>query len=99
MPTNSRNATDTVIHDTDTQRADRLVQIRDIVAEVFSAEPSQVEAAENIENDLETNSLLAIDLVIALEAAFGISIDNDELPMLMTDLRTLYQVVAEKARW
>ncbi len=86
-------------HDTDTQPADRLIQLRDIVAEVFSAEPSQVEAAENFENDLETNSLLAIDLLIALEETFGISIDNDELPGLMTDLRTLYQVVAEKAEW
>lgn len=95
----ARNATGTVTHETDTQRADRFARIRDIVAEVFSAEPSQVEAAKNFENDLETNSLLAIDLLIALEETFGISIDNDELPRLMTDLRTLYQVVAEKARW
>lgn len=75
------------------------MQIRDIVAKVFSAEPSQVEAATNFDNDLETNSLLAIDLLIALEEDFGISIHNDELPRLMIDLHTLYQVVAEKARW
>lgn len=77
----------------------RLAQVRDVVAEVFSAEPAAVEAAGSFEDDLDTNSLLAVDLCIRLETDFGISISNDELPRLMTDLRTVYEFVADKAKW
>ena len=77
----------------------RLAQVRDVVAEVFSAEPAAVEAAGSFEDDLDTNSLLAVDLCIRLETDFGISISNDELPQLMTDLRTVYEFVADKAKW
>lgn len=85
--------------DTQIEPASRLAQVRDVVAEVFSAEPAQVEAAASFEDDLDTNSLLAVDLCIRLEADFGISISNDELPQLMTDLRTVYEFVADKAKW
>ncbi|MFC0541603.1 acyl carrier protein [Kutzneria chonburiensis] len=77
----------------------RLAQVRDVVAEVFSAEPAAVAAAGSFEDDLDTNSLLAVDLCVRLEADFGISISNDELPQLMTDLRTVYEFVADKAKW
>jgi len=77
----------------------RLAQVRDVVAEVFSAEPAAVEAAGSFEDDLDTNSLLAVDLCIRLETDFSISISNDELPQLMTDLRTVYEFVADKAKW
>jgi|tagenome__1003787_1003787.scaffolds.fasta_scaffold13355877_2 acyl carrier protein len=85
--------------DTEIEPTDRLAQVRDVVAEVFSADPGQVEAAGSFEDDLDTNSLLAVDLCVRLEADFGISISNDELPQLMTDLRTVYEFVADKAKW
>jgi acyl carrier protein len=87
------------VQGTDTVKVGRIGQIRDIVAETFSARPGDVEAARSFEDELDTNSLLAINLLVALEEEFGVSIHNDELPRLMMNLDTAYEVVAECAGW
>lgn len=84
--------------ETPTHKADRLAAIRDIAADVFSAEPAEVEVATDFAQDLEADSLLVIELVSQLEKRFGASIRDDELPR-MTNLKNTYEVVAESAGW
>jgi acyl carrier protein len=82
-----------------TERTARLAEIRDIVCDVFSAEPEVVETTTSFESDLEGDSLLVIELLTKLEKRFGITIDQSDMPRLVTDLPTVYEVVAESAGW
>ncbi|MEU0150100.1 condensation domain-containing protein [Streptomyces sp. NPDC006288] len=84
---------------TDTDRAARLARIRDVAAEVFSAEPAAVEAAEDFEKDLDTDSLLAVEFVVELERVFGVPLHVDQIPRLMAGLDSAYETVAESAGW
>lgn len=81
------------------EQADRTAQIRDIAADVLSAEPGDVEAARSFKDDLDADSLLAIELLTRLEKHFDVAIADSELPRLVTNLRTAYEVVAESAGW
>ena len=83
----------------DTDRAARIAQIRDIAAAVFSAEPETIEAAEDFEQDLDADSLLAVDFVVELEKVLGISLHVDLIPRLMAGLDSAYDAVAESAGW
>jgi acyl carrier protein len=80
------------------QDAERLAVIRDIAADVFSVEPEQVASAANFVQDLEADSLLAIELVAQLEKRFDIVIADTEMPR-MTNLDSTYAVVVECAGW
>jgi acyl carrier protein len=83
----------------DVHVADRRAEIRDVVADVFSAEPGQVEAAQSFAAELEVDSLLAIELLTRLEKHFGVTIPEAEAERMATNLATLYQVVADSAGW
>jgi acyl carrier protein len=85
--------------DLDAVTVDRIAVIRDIVADTFSVEPGQVEAAESFVTDLEADSLLAVELLTHLEKRFGVTIRDLDVPLLMLDLRSAYRVVAESAGW
>ena len=76
----------------------RLAEIRDIAADIFSVEPDEVEAAENFVDDLDADSLLAIELLAQLEKRFDVTIDEAEMARMIS-LRATYAVVAESAGW
>ncbi|MEU3731511.1 acyl carrier protein [Streptomyces sp. NPDC033538] len=78
--------------------AQHTAEIRDIVADLFSAEPAEVEAAESFVNDLDADSLLAIELLTHLERRYGVTIPEAEI-VEMVSLRATYEVVARKAGW
>jgi len=82
-----------------TERTLRIDEIRDIAADVFAVEPGEVEAADSFAVDLDADSLLAIELLAHLEEHFGITIDVAESPRMVTNLATVYEVVAESAGW
>ncbi|MCG7524786.1 phosphopantetheine-binding protein [Streptomyces sp. OfavH-34-F] len=78
--------------------AKRTAEIRDIVADLFSAEPAEVETATSFVDDLDADSLLAIELLTHLERRYGVSIREDEI-VEMTDLKATYEIVARNAGW
>ncbi|MGV9560165.1 condensation domain-containing protein [Streptomyces sp. NPDC003401] len=84
---------------TDAGRAARLTRIRDVAAAVFTAEPGAVEAAEDFAQDLDTDSLLAVDFLVELERVFEVSLDVDQIPQLMAGLDSAYETVAKSAGW
>ncbi|MER7129021.1 acyl carrier protein [Streptosporangium saharense] len=76
----------------------RLIQIRDIAASVFSATPKAVEDAESFVDDLEADSLLAIELLAQLEQRLDIAIPEADA-YRMINLESTYAVVSEAAGW
>jgi acyl carrier protein len=83
---------------TTTEQSGRLAAIRDIAADVFSVEPDAVEAAASFKDDLEADSLLAIELLTQLEKHYDIAIADEEVPR-MVNLAAVYEIVAENAGW
>ncbi|THA59951.1 acyl carrier protein [Streptomyces sp. A0958] len=78
--------------------ARRTAEIRDIIADLFSAEPDEVEAAGSFVNDLDADSLLAIELLTHLEKRYGVTIPEAEIVEMVT-LKATYEVVARNAGW
>lgn len=76
----------------------RLAEIAELAADLFSVTPAEVHAAESFVDDLEADSLLAIELLSHLEKRYRISIPEGEL-FGMTNLRATYAVVAAHAGW
>jgi acyl carrier protein len=59
-------------------------EVRDVVVEVLSCDAQAVTMEASLVDDLDADSLDAVELNMALEDAFGISIDDDILPTLKT---------------
>jgi acyl carrier protein len=76
----------------------RLNEIAELAADLFSATVEQVVAADSFVDQLEVDSLLAIELLVQLEKQYGIRIPEAE-GTRMTDLRSTYAVVAEIVGW
>jgi acyl carrier protein len=88
---------------TDVDRASRIAEIRDIACEVFDVGPGKVEAAASFREDLGVDSIDGIGLLSRLQERFAITFEEDDLgqlmPRLMTNLRTVYEFVAENIGW
>lgn len=78
---------------------ERVAEIRDLVAETFSAEPGQVEAAASFKDELEADSLLVFELFTRIEERYAITLAVEDLPLLAEDLRTVCELVAARAGW
>jgi acyl carrier protein len=76
----------------------RLGEIAELAADLFSATVEQVVAATSFVDQLEVDSLLAIELLVQLEKRYGIRIPEAD-GNRMTDLAGTYAVVAEIAGW
>ncbi|UJW29274.1 acyl carrier protein [Saccharothrix sp. AJ9571] len=76
----------------------RMDQIRTIVCEHLELEPDQLTETSLFVEEHEADSLALMDVLAALERTFGVSIDQAQFSR-MTDLRNVYGVVAESARW
>jgi acyl carrier protein len=84
---------------TDIDRATRFAEIRDIACETFSVGPEEVETATSFQADLGVDSIDGIELLTRLEEHFAITLNENTVPLLMTDLSTVYEVVAENGGW
>ncbi|WP_329619122.1 acyl carrier protein [Streptomyces sp. NBC_01255] len=78
--------------------ADRLAELRDMAADIFTVEPEEVEGAGSFIEDLGADSLLAVELLSRIEQRYDVMIDVGDLEK-MTDLRSTYKVVADAAGW
>ena len=59
-------------------------KVREIVAEQLSVEAAEVKEESNFQNDLGADSLDTVELVMALEEAFGIEIPDEAAETILT---------------
>ena len=58
--------------------------VRDIIVNTISCDQEDVKPETNLYEDLEADSLAAVELSMALEEAFGVTIEDGVLPTLKT---------------
>jgi acyl carrier protein len=76
-------------------RAEVLSSIRDSAVEVLSVDPDQVTEEARFKEDLEADSLDLVELVMALEESFDISVPEEELENVTTVGQAVDLVVAK----
>lgn len=59
-------------------------QVRDIIAEKLSVKKEDVKNESNIAEDLGADSLDLVEILMALEDTFGISIPDEVIPQIRT---------------
>ncbi len=59
-------------------------KVRDIIVETLGCEADQVTLEANLADDLDADSLASVELVMALEEATGIHIDDADVADLKT---------------
>ena len=65
-------------------------KVRDIIVETLGCDAEQVTAETNLFEDLDADSLEAVELSLALEEAFGVGIADED----MTKIQTVSDIVA-----
>ena len=55
-----------------------------VISETLGCDPEQVTMEANIFTDLGADSLASVELMMAMEEAFGVSIDDEAMPKLKT---------------
>ncbi len=63
--------------------------VRDIIVSTLSCEAEQVHPETNLFEDLEADSLEAVELSMALEEAFGVGIADED----MANIKTVNDIV------
>ena len=58
--------------------------VRDIIVNTLSCDADQITPETNLFEDLEADSLEAVELSMALEEAFGVGIADEDLPNIKT---------------
>ena len=59
-------------------------QVRDIIVETLGCDAEAVTPAASLADDLGADSLAAVELSMALEEEFGVTIADEELPNMKT---------------
>ena len=72
-------------------------KVRDIIVETLGCEADQVTPEASLADDLGADSLASVELVMALEEATGISIDDADVAGLKTVGDILAYLEAHKA--
>ena len=58
--------------------------IRDVVAEIIELDPHQINPDANLVEDLGMDSMMALEILAALERKYKIKIPEQELPQITT---------------
>ncbi len=75
-------------------------EIISIVADVTGFEPEEITPDKNFFEDLEVDSIKAIEIAVAIEKKFKVSVRDDEIPKITTVKHAVDMVnklLAEKA--
>ena len=59
-------------------------KIKDIIVETLSCDADKVTPEARLAEDLEADSLAAVELSMALEEASGVTIEDEDLPNMKT---------------
>lgn len=62
-----------------TTKEEILTRVSEALAQSFGADPSQVKPGAHLFDDLDLDSIDAIDLVVGLEEETGIDVNEDDL--------------------
>ncbi|MEV7287845.1 acyl carrier protein [Streptomyces sp. NPDC093252] len=83
--------------DTDTTAAPRLdkEQLRDLVAEVLDLEVAEVTDDAHFSEDLDVDSLMALEIIVRLEKEYGVRLGERELTAI-TSLQGTYELLTAK---
>jgi acyl carrier protein len=77
------------------ERAEALVTIKEVAAEVLSVDPDLVTETARFKEDLDADSLDLVELVMALEEEFGITVPEEDLEGITT-VGGAYELVVNK---
>lgn len=72
-----------------------LVDLRVFLAEVFDREEEEITEDADFMKDLGLSSLMALEVMVALEKRYHVKIKEEELPK-MTCLKEVYRLLKEK---
>lgn len=61
-----------------------LDQVRDVIAETLGCNAEDVTAEAKLREDLGADSLAAVELMMALEEATGVNIEDEAMPGMQT---------------
>ncbi len=77
---------------------DVIARIDRILVEEFELDPEAVHPEASLREDLELDSLDGVDLVVALEKAFGIKVDDQAVQKMKTvgDIHAYVRELFEK---
>ncbi|MFD5201867.1 acyl carrier protein [Streptomyces sp. NPDC058375] len=70
-------------------------ELRAVVAQVLDVEPSEVTDDASFVDDLEVDSLMALEVVVVLEKRYGVKLPESELKRIVT-LRSAYDLLLGK---
>jgi acyl carrier protein len=76
--------------------AEVIKRINELLIEEFELKPEQMNPEARFREDLELDSLDAVDMVVVLEQAFGFKIKKDEAFQSIRTLEDLYAFVLDK---
>ena len=74
-----------------------LDKVRAIFTDVAATEPDAVQMTSNLRDDLDVDSLASVEIVMALEEAFGIELGGERASKLQT-VGDLVQAIAAAKR-
>jgi acyl carrier protein len=74
---------------------DNFDRFKKCAVEVLSVEPDQVVPEASFADDLDADSLDLVELVMALEEEFDVSVDEEELEGV-TDVKGAYDLIVSK---
>lgn len=77
------------------ERAQALERLREAAVEVLEVEPAAITEEARFKEDLEADSLDLVELVMALEERFDITVEEDDLDGLTTVGQALDLVLAK----
>lgn len=58
--------------------------IAEIVADIAGVEPDEIKPETNFAQDLEVDSIKAIEITVAIEKKFKVSVRDEDVPNIMT---------------
>ena len=79
-------------------KAEIMERMKKVLAEQLEADPDAVTEATSFVDDLGADSLATVELVLAMEEAFGISIPDDDAEGLRTVGQAVDYVLAHPAQ-
>jgi acyl carrier protein len=71
-------------------------KLYETIAEVLNVPEDNVSAATSIENEARWDSLRHMNIIFALEDAFGVRFTDEEIPLL-TSVEAIEKALAERA--
>ncbi|MFJ9679632.1 acyl carrier protein [Streptomyces sp. NPDC101194] len=72
-------------------------ELRDLVADVLDLDVAEVTDSAHFMEDLEVDSLMALEIVVRLEKEYGVRLAESELASI-TSLLGTYELLADKLR-